>query len=93
MMSSCAVEVILSTADWASSGSVMMANHSSGLRLEVSTVEALLVSGHDKFVEVGGRGGVHGLQGEVVDDQQSDLGPGGAFRLRCCCRGGMLLAA
>jgi hypothetical protein len=41
MTSSCAVEVSRSTADWASSGSVMMASHSSGLRLEVTTVAAL----------------------------------------------------
>ena len=41
MTSSCAVEVSRSTADWASSGSAIMASHSSGSRLEVITVEAL----------------------------------------------------
>ena len=72
MTSSWAVETSRSTADWASSGSLMMASHSSGSRLEVRRWR-LVVAGDDEFVEVGGRGGVHGLQGEVVDDQQLDL--------------------
>jgi hypothetical protein len=31
------------------------------------------VAGDDEFVEVGGGGGVHGLEREVIDDQQLDL--------------------
>jgi len=40
MTSSWAVETRRSTADWASSGSAIMASHSSAVRLEVTTVEA-----------------------------------------------------
>ena len=64
MTSSWAVEVRRSTADWASSGSLMMASlvgreHGGGL----------VVAGDDEFV--GGRGGVHGLQASMT--QQLDF--------------------
>ena len=88
-----AVQVSRSTADWASRGSVVMVSHSAGSRLEVTMVAACLVAFDDEFVEVGGLGGVQGPEGEVVDDEQVDVGqpahfgfegvvePGGSSRL------------
>ena len=90
MTSSCAVEVSLSTADWARSGSLIMVSHSSGSRLEVVTVEACVVAGHDELVEVGGFGGVQWLQREVVDQQQLDLGEPAHFGLDAVVEAGGL---
>ena len=74
MMSSCAVEVSLSTADWARSGSLIMVSHSSAFAVGGGHGRGFLVAGHDELVEVGGLGGVHWLQREVVDEQQPHLG-------------------
>jgi hypothetical protein len=70
MISSWAVETRRLMADWASSGSAIMASHSSAVRLEVTTVEAPLVALDAELVEVGGLGGVQWLEREVVQDQQ-----------------------
>ena len=74
MISSWAVETSRSTADWASSGSAIMDSHSSAVRLEVTMVEVLLVAFDAELVEVGGLGGVQGLEREIVQDQQLDAG-------------------
>ena len=74
MISSWAVEASRSTADWASSGSAIMDSHSSAVRLEVTTVEVLLVAFDAELVEVGGLGRVQGLEREVVEDEQFDAG-------------------
>ena len=70
----CAPEVSRSTADWASSGSVIMASHSAGSRLEVTMVAALWCRSTTSLVEVGGLGGVQRPEGEVVEDEHVDAG-------------------
>ncbi len=55
-------------ADWASSGSAMSPNHSTGSRFDVTTVADF----DDELVDVGGVGRVEGLEGEVVDHEEVD---------------------
>jgi hypothetical protein len=74
MISSCAVEARRSTADWASSGSAIIVSHSSGVLFEVTMVAALPVAFDAELVEVGCLDRVHGLEGQVVDDEKLDAG-------------------
>ena len=79
MIRVCAPEVSRSTADWASSASLIMVSHSDGSRFEVRIVLAQAVAFHDDFVEVVGFGGVEGFERKVVEDQQVDAGEPAEF--------------
>ena len=74
MIRVCAPEVSRSTADWASSASLIMVSHSAGSRFEVTMVARLAVPFDDELVEVVGLGGVEWPECEVVEDEDVDAG-------------------
>ena len=66
-----------SMALWARTGSAKVGNHSSGPRLDVTIMDrddhgpCAMPLGQE-FVSVAALGRIHGIEGEVVDDEQVD---------------------